>query len=232
MNVYNHISAIFIKQIKDSLKNPLTIVVFFMFPILSYIFKGLVSDEEFAYLLPSFMTMNTVMLPIIFMSSIVSEEKEKQSLRMLIMSNVKAWEYMVGIGICVFAEAMLSTCLFLLLVPLTIQGFIVCIVAAVIGICCSMLIGAILAVFSKNQMSVGPLCAPISMILGLLPMFSAMNDTIEHIAKIFYSYYVRKMFVSLHFEFPTYAWAIIGTNIIVLFSCFAIFYKHKGLVNE
>lgn len=100
MKTINHICAIFIKQIKDSLKNRLVLVVFFMFPILALVFKEIVSEVELDFILPSFMTMNTVMVPIIFMSSIVSEEKEKKTLRMLIMSNVKAWEYLIGVGFC------------------------------------------------------------------------------------------------------------------------------------
>ena len=117
MKTINHICAIFIKQIKDSLKNRLVLVVFFMFPILALVFKEIVSEVELDFILPSFITMNTVMVPIIFMSSIVSEEKEKKTLRMLIMSNVKAWEYLIGVGFCVFLLALISNCFFLFIIP-------------------------------------------------------------------------------------------------------------------
>lgn len=200
MKTINHICAIFIKQIKDSLKNRLVLVVFFMFPILALVFKEIVSEVELDFILPSFMTMNTVMVPIIFMSSIVSEEKEKKTLRMLIMSNVKAWEYLIGVGFCVFLL--------------------------------SLLIGSILAILSKNQMSVGPITAPVSMIIGLLPMFSAMNSELEKIAKDIYSYYVRQMFVTRELENSVNSWLILLINFLVLSLVFAIFYRIKGLNNE
>lgn len=34
-------------------------------------------------------------------------------------------------------------------------------------------------------MSVGPITAPVSMIIGLLPMFSAMNSELEKLLKAF-----------------------------------------------
>ena len=70
MSALHHIAAVFRKQVKDSFKNRLILVVFFMFPVLAMVFKEIVSKEELDFMLPSFMTMNTVMIPIIFMSSI------------------------------------------------------------------------------------------------------------------------------------------------------------------
>lgn len=50
MKTINHICAIFIKQIKDSLKNRLVLVVFFMFPILALVFKEIVSEVELDFI--------------------------------------------------------------------------------------------------------------------------------------------------------------------------------------
>ena len=149
MKTINHICAIFIKQIKDSLKNRLVLVVFFMFPILALVFKEIVSEVELDFILPSFITMNTVMVPIIFMSSIVSEEKEKKTLRMLIMSNVKAWEYLIGVGFCVFLLALISNCFFLFIIPFNAKEIVTFIVSSIIGIILSLLIGSILAICQK-----------------------------------------------------------------------------------
>jgi ABC-2 type transport system permease protein len=85
---------------------------------------------------------------------------------------------------------------------------------------------------SKNQMSVGPITAPVSMIIGLLPMFSAMNSELEKIAKGIYSYYVRQMFVTRELENSVNSWLILLINFLVLSLVFAIFYRIKGLNNE
>lgn len=232
MTAFAHVYAVLIKQIKDSLKNRMILVIFFMFPILAVIFKSIVSENEFKSILPSFITMNTVMIPIVFMSSIVSEEKEKKSLRMLIMSNIKPWEYLVGVGCWVFIQAIVSSCLFILIIPVSINEGLVFILTAVIGIACSLIIGAIIAIVAKNQMSVGPVTAPISMILGLLPMFSSMNSDIEKIAKLFYSYYIRNTFVSLKYDLDAMSWLIIGLNLLVLITMFVLLYKCKGINDD
>ena len=203
-----------------------------MFPILALVFKEIVSEVELDFILPSFITMNTVMVPIIFMSSIVSEEKEKKTLRMLIMSNVKAWEYLIGVGFCVFLLALISNCVFLFIIPFNAREIVTFIVSSIIGIILSLLIGSILAILSKNQMSVGPITAPVSMIIGLLPMFSAMNSELEKIAKGIYSYYVRQMFVTRELENSVNSWLILLINFLVLSLVFAIFYRIKGLNNE
>lgn len=59
-------------------------------------------DSELASVLPTFITMHIVMIPIINMANIIAEEKEKNTLRVLIMSNVKPMEYLIGIGLSVF----------------------------------------------------------------------------------------------------------------------------------
>lgn len=228
-----HIIAVLKKQIKDSVRNPLILVIFFMFPILSFFFKGVVSDEEFEIILPSFITLNTVMLPIVFMSSIISEDKEKKSLQMLIMSNVKGWAYLLGIGISVFFQSLVSSMLFLFVFSIeSFEQLLLYIFSSIVGICCSLLIGGILALVAKNQMSVGPLTAPVSMIIGLLPMFSAMNKELESISKLLYSYYIRKCFLSLSFDWELNSVMIIIINFIVLTLTFIVLYRIRGNKNE
>ena len=227
MNSIFRIYAVFIKQVKDSINNRLIIMLFFMFPILAIIFKGLVKAEELDMLLPSFITMNTVMVPIIFMSSVVSEEKEKHSLQMLIMSNVKAWEYLIGIGTCVFIQAFISSCLFLVVYDVPLEKLAVFFINLAIGIACSLLVGAILAILAKNQMSVGPITAPVSMVIGLLPMFAEINDKLKSVATVFYSYYIRKAFVTLEISADTISITTIIINFFSLLLIFVLLYKFR-----
>ena len=151
---------------------------------------------------------------------------------MLIMSNIKPWEYLIGVGCWVFIQALVSSCLFLLIIPVSVNEGLVYVLTTIIGIACSLIIGAILAIVAKNQMSVGPVTAPISMILGLLPMFSSMNTDVEKIAKLFYSYYIRNTFVSLKYDFDAMSWLIIGLNLLVLITMFVLLYKCKGINDD
>lgn len=151
---YSHVRAVFKKQAKDSLRNPLILVIFCMFPLLSAVFKFVLPSDEFKVLVPSFANLNTVMLPVVFMSSIIAEDREKKSLRMLVMSNVKGGSYIAGVGACVFALSLISSLSFAFFLPIeSFCDFACFLMSAIAGICCSMLAGAILAFIAKNQVS-------------------------------------------------------------------------------
>lgn len=224
-----HISAIFIKQMKDLKKNKMIMLLMLMFPILSLLFNRIASEQEFLAILPTFLTMNGVLLPIIFTSSIVSEEKEKNSLRMLIMSNVKSWEYLIGVGLSVFFQTFLSSLLFIPVLNKDVHNLASIYCAMAIGIIFSFLIGAILAVICKNQMSAGPSSAPISLVLGMAPMFSQMNEEIEKYAKYLYSYYTFYMFSDKEFQINNDGFIILTVNLFVLLFVFIILYNKKGI---
>ena len=99
-----HIGAILWKQMKDTLKNKTILIQFLMFPIMTIIMENAIEIENmpehfFAVL---FAVMFIGMAPLTSMSAIISEEKEKNTLRVLLMSNVKPMEYLFGVGVYVW----------------------------------------------------------------------------------------------------------------------------------
>ena len=105
------IFAIIRKQWKDTIKNKSILIQFLMFPIICIVLTSSVSSVEIPgiYFVILFATMYVGMAPIIIMASIMSEEKEQGSLRMMIMSNVKPVEYMIGVGTLVFLCCLIGT---------------------------------------------------------------------------------------------------------------------------
>ena len=96
----SHIYAIIRKQLKDTFRNKPTLVQFVMFPAIAAILTLSAGEFELPkrYFVNLFSVMYVCMAPILILSAIISEEKEKGSLRMLMMSNVKPMEYLLGIG--------------------------------------------------------------------------------------------------------------------------------------
>ena len=94
----NHIWAILWKQLKDTLKNKTILIQFLLFPCLTVIMENAISidgmpEHFFANL---FAIMYVGMAPLTAMSAIIAEEKEKNTLRVLHMCNVNAFEYLLG----------------------------------------------------------------------------------------------------------------------------------------
>lgn len=91
------ITAVFLKQINETLKNKTVLIQFLMFPILTLIMENTIRidgmpEHFFAKL---FAVMFVGMAPLTCMASIISEEKEKNTLRVLVMSNVKPFQYLL-----------------------------------------------------------------------------------------------------------------------------------------
>ena len=104
----HNIGVIIKKQIKDTLKNKTVLIQFVMFPVLTLIFENAINipDMPELFFTKLFSVMYMGMAPLVAVASIIAEEKEKNTLRVLTMANVKAWEYLAGIGIYVWTICM------------------------------------------------------------------------------------------------------------------------------
>ena len=107
-----HIIAILWKQIKDTFKNKEILIQFVMFPALTLIMEKAITIEGMPehFFTNLFGVMYVGMAPLTSMASIISEEKEKNTLRALLMSNVKPAEYVIGVGCYIWCICMLGAC--------------------------------------------------------------------------------------------------------------------------
>ena len=89
-----NISAVLLKQMKETLKNKTILIQFLMFPVMTIIMETAIKMEDMPehYFAKIFAVMFVGMAPLSCLSAIISEEKEKDTLRALMMSNVKAHE--------------------------------------------------------------------------------------------------------------------------------------------
>ena len=108
------VMAVFRKQLKDTLKNKEVLIQFLMFPVLSVIMSNAmtVPDMPANFFVHMFATMYVGMAPLTCMSAVIAEEKEKNTLRVLMMSNVRGTEYLLGLGAYVVAVCMAGSLIF------------------------------------------------------------------------------------------------------------------------
>lgn len=191
----NNIAAIFKKQLKDTLRNKAVFIQFVMFPIMTLIMNNAVKMQEMPenFFVNLFAAMYIGMAPLVSIASIISEEKEKNTLRVLIMSNVKPYEYILGIGSYVWFACMLGGIVICTAGGYNLQTSIAFMGIMAIGIVTSLLIGAIIGIWSKTQMTATSIAVPVMMIFSFTPMLSMFNSTIEKIAKILYSEQISRM---------------------------------------
>lgn len=227
-----NIKAVFMKQLLDTVKNKTVFIQFLMFPIIAIIMENAVKIEDMPehFFAKLFAVMFVGMAPLSCMSAIISEEKEKNTLRALMMSSVKPWQYLVSVGAYIFIMCMVGTAVFAVLGEYKGAELAVFILSVAFGIILSELIGAVIGIFSKNQMAATSLTLPIMMIFSFSPMLSMFNETIKKIAGITYLQQISNILNGMGTsEISVKSIIVISANFIIGLVLFAFVYKKKGL---
>ncbi len=226
------IKAVFIKQIIDTTKNKTVFIQFLMFPIMTVIMENAIKIENMPeyFFVKLFSVMFVGMAPLTCMSAIISEEKEKNTLRALMMSNVKPWQYLLGIGAYIFIMCMAGTAVFAVLGGYTNTELSIFLFSMISGIILSEIIGAVIGIFGRNQMAATSLTIPIMMIFSFVPMLSMFNEGIEKIARIIYSQQISDIINGIGAsDLSTESIIVIAANFVIALTLFAVVYRKKGL---
>lgn len=227
-NVY----AVFKKQLKDTIKNKEVLIQFVMFPLLTVIMSNAVHIEGMPenYFVTMFAVMYVGMAPLTAISAIISEEKEKNTLRVLMMSNVKPWEYLLGVGGYIWLICMLGSTVFCINGHYKGKTALAFLLLMAVGILVSLLIGAAVGTWSRSQMMATSVAVPLMMIFSFVPMLSSFNQTISKAAKFVYSEQLSRMMgqiQDLHVEATSIF--VILINMIIALGFFITAYKKSGL---
>ncbi len=227
-----NIKAVFIKQIIDTTKNKTVFIQFLMFPIMTVIMENAIKIENMPehFFVKLFSVMFVGMAPLTCMSAIISEEKEKNTLRALMMSNVKPWQYLLGTGAYIFIMCMAGTAVFAVLGGYTNTELSIFLFSMISGIILSEIIGAVIGIFGRNQMAATSLTIPIMMIFSFVPMLSMFNEGIEKIARIIYSQQISDIINGIgSSDLSTESIIVIAANFVIALTLFAVVYRKKGL---
>ena len=224
----NHIFAILWKQIKDTFKNKAILIQFLMFPVMTIIMENSMNIEGMPehFFVNMFATMYVGMAPLVSISSIIAEEKENNTLRVLHMANVKAGEYFIGNAIYIWIICMIGS---------VVMGFaggyegellIKFLLFMAAGHLISILLGATVGIFSKNQMMATSIMVPVMMVFSFVPMISMFNETIKKVGKVFYSQQLSLLLNNLQKAKPDgECIAVVFGNVLIIGILFVLGYR-------
>lgn len=228
----HHIMAILKKTLKDMIRNKRQLLFFLMFPAMTYLFYYSISEGHEMFPIV-FLPINILFCSMNIMASVISEEREKGTLRSLIFANIKPLEYFLGNGIFVLLATIVSSSLFLPLINIHGINYLYFYLFVSLSSICSMILGATIGITAKNQMTANGICAPLTIILGMLPTFGEINESFHNISQILYTTrfantiaeIISKLNVTINFEIIiTYI-----TNFLVCLLIFALVYKKNKL---
>ncbi|MCL2512946.1 MAG: ABC transporter permease [Oscillospiraceae bacterium] len=230
----NRILAVMKKQFKDTLKNKVVLLQFIMFPVIAFVFTEFVakkSDEIDNFMFVAmFAPIYAGMIPLVNMANIIAEEREKKSLKMLIMSNVKPYEYLIGVGGHVLLLCALGSLVMAMSGGYSGAELFRFVFIMVIGALASLFVGAAIGIFSKNQSSSTAMATPFALVTSFIPMLAIFNENFSSVARILYTQQISFMMADM--SATNFTWdrfAIIGANMLVFLGLFIFAYKKVDL---
>lgn len=230
----NHVRAILWKQLKDTIKNKTILIQFVMFPLMTIVMENAIqiqamSEHFFANL---FAVMYLGMAPLTCMSAMISEEKEKNTLRVLQLSNVKSMEYLLGNAIYIWCICMIGSLVIGIAGGYQGNALMRFLIIMAVGNLISILVGATIGIVSKNQMAASSITVPVMMVFSFLPMLSMFNDTIRKFSKIIYSEQLYLLINDIDtFHITGELSVVLFSNALLVVLAFVFAYR-KGLTHE
>lgn len=225
---------IFRKQVKDTGRNLALGIQFIMFPLMAVIMENAIQVEDMPphFFVGMFAVMHIGMAPLNVMAAVISEEKEKNTLRMLFFGSVKPVEYLLGIGGFVFSACMAGTVVFAVVGGYGGVEFLRFLLIMAAGICVSMLLGAVIGILTKSQISATTIATPTMMVFAFLPMLTMFNETIAKVADYAYSQQVQLMLNGLASGTGTEpkSLLIIAVSAVIAAGMFIYAYRRSGLL--
>ena len=221
------------KQIKETFKNKTILIQFILFPLMTLIFENAIEIKDMPELFFTrlFSVMYIGMAPLTSTAAIISEEKERNTLRVLMMANVKPVQYLIGVGAYVWGICMLGACVMASGISLGKRPAFMAVMAA--GFVISIIAGACIGIWSKNQMAATSLVMPVMMILSFLPMIAIFNKSVEKVSKIFYTKQIMDLMDGIILkgagDIGRFGLTVIAINSALLTVFFLLAYRKKGL---
>ena len=191
-----------------------------------------------AYVLSLGLVMNLSMTGVYCPCLLLAEEKEKNTLRVLMTSSVNGLEFFLG---SILPVVVISVVINFLLMP--ISGFMITgsnlavfSVVSILSSLTSCIIGMLLGIFAKNQVSAGTIITPVALILMLIPMFADMIDELSNVSRFLFTGILMDMVSDISAKadeiIKLESIAILIAEVVVSIVLFIFFYRKNGFEKD
>lgn len=171
--------------------------------------------SKVAFILGFGLNFNIIMGGIMMGSQPLADEKEKQTLRVLLGSSISQGDFFIGSFLPPF---LISSLVNLILVPLAggsfsklplVPFFLLTSFASLISI----LLGFVIGIYAKTQIQATIISFPLLLLLTMVPSFSAFSSAIDPIVRLLYSgiliQYLNKFFLLGYYQWSFQDYAIL-----------------------
>ena len=223
-----NIRALFLKQLKDVLKNKQVLILYFVYPLIAFIMTQSIGKQSGSslFFISIFATMHCVFTPLVSTASFISEEKEKNTLRVLIMSNISFREFLISIGSFVLILTLITGTSFLFMDSELLKNAALFLCSLAVSCCTSIILGVAIGLHSKSMSAANGFAVPLGMFFSFLPMLSYFNSDIELFSKFTFGQQISYLLSNT--KEPTFFGCTVIFANLLLFMFLAQFLYSKG----
>ena len=231
--------ALFMKDLKNCFVNKNVFLMLALPVLFGVMYKFLLGDilkeATGSFVIVMCIVMTISIIPLNVLANMVAEEKEKHTLRSLMLANVSATDFLLSKAFVALVLMLIDGTLIFLVCQEPIGYFVYFLIFYILASLSVLFFGALVGLLSKDQMSAGTLSSPLMIFLMLPPIFSQLNEMIEKIAVIFPTTSFQTLYLQLSTKQPFFnqdtviaiivciVWIILGVI------AFMYGYKKKGL---
>ncbi len=230
------IKTLMIKDSKNCVSNKNVLFILAMPVLFCILYHYVLGDKlQPKYVLQLCSIFTISMIPTSVLPMMIAEEKEKYTLRSLMLANVKGLEFL-GSKLMVCLLLTLMDAVFVFAIAGEDFGDLpVYLLAIFLSSCGLLFLGAVAGLLSKDQASAGTVGSPLMMLVMIPPLFAGMNQTIEKMAVILPTASFQTILTSfiedgrLMTQDNLVAVLVCMVWIIAGYTIFHVFYQRKGM---
>jgi len=223
------VSAILRKEMQD-LKNNAQILLMAILPLgLALFYKQMGQGKEF---MGGFViVMILCMVTTISQATLIAEEKEKHTLRVLMLSPASPFEIIIGKALPIIVLTFAISFLNLFILDVLQGNMLFMFLLMLLGTLVFIIFGTIIALLAKNLVQVSVIASPVAMVLLMTPVLSNVikNDILKNILSYLPTNHIFEAFVSIveGKDFSAIAADLINVSIWLVISIIVCLFVYK-----
>jgi len=229
------ITALYSKNMKNIFYNPFIMTSPVAILLLAYLFGAFMIPDDapveiITYLLNMVVIMNAIMCGIMIMSVLIAEEKEKNTLNVLITSTVSGIDFLAGNVLTTTTITIIcNIVIYFIFKVQNILPFGGYFLITSLGAIAAITFGATFGLLAKNQASASTMVAPMALLIIIPPLFRG-NFFIDNVLYYFFTEQIGIALTELaQGQLSVLRIIIITANFTVFALIFGICYRKRGL---
>lgn len=234
-------------KFKELFRNKTFLITGSMVPLLTllmrFVYQNLLDGKAMppmmvALVLNLGLLMNLTSVSMMMPATMLAKDKEKNTLRTLMTSSVNGTEYFISSVIPSFVVSFLINLLVLVLSGISlgeVNLVLYFLVTAIAGLT-SCVLGMLIGLFAKNQMSSSNICTIFVLVLMLVPVFGNIAGSFQKVSNFLYTGIVGNLVSAFaegsHQGLSLQSWLVLVGELAIISLLFVVNYRKNGFEHE